>query len=673
MRGPFDFEHADPWSSDVVDVESLNAQLSDAVLSRIEEVRRAAPLGPRELGSSTLLGLGPAGSGKTHLFVRVRRRLGPRAAFVLVRPEIGIEATPRHVLTQIVDSLQHPASGTTDRQLDVIAASMLAAVSGERVGPHVLIEQLRQRDERLREDLIERATAHLEALYPEVWTDYLERLLRAPFLPAPDRRAANAWLAGREMNDVQLSRLGGGASLTEADVLPALRTLAVVAAHGSPIVLVFDQLENLVTTEHQSSRIAAHGNLISELHDSVRGLVIVQLALDAEWDRNIRPKLAASHRSRVESKLFELSLPTPDQREELVRAWLGRLPEAERGEPFPWPFTPEQLQAWRRATVMTPRMLMIACREALQPSLAPAAARANEPAGGAEAPPSTSIEDRLSELWALHLARGRAELQDVASDGRGLDAERLASALMVAADLADLEPSTTTDRVTRIVTLQRPGRQLRIVQHAHPRSVAAALQHAAAAEDPARSVVVREHTLAFSPTWTKVDEYARELGARGVGWVWLAAEDATRLVALHDFLAAGRSQDLAGSDGRPLDFAVVERWVKQDLDWQSWPGVRSALFGLDREDASVEHEPVPPAPAPRPPTPKPPPGADSLRTPTLVVLRRLRVASVDRLLREVRHVDPGATATSVSHELAQAGSAVAWYGRRLCVFVEREP
>jgi hypothetical protein len=55
------------------------------------------------------------------------------------------------------------------------------------------------------------------------------------------------------------------------------------------------------------------------------------------------------------------------------------------------------------------------------------------------------------------------------------------------------------------------------------------------------------------------------------------------------------------------------------------------------------------------------------------VLRRLRVASVERIVREIRRVDARATATDVSHELRQAGPAVRWYGRRLCAFAEGDP
>lgn len=651
MRGPFDFEHADPWSSDVVDVESLNAHVSDAILKRIGDARRAAPLGPTELYTSSLLALGPAGSGKTHLFVRVRRRSGPRAAFVLVRPEIGVEATPRHVLAQIVDSLGRPASGTADRQLDVIAGSMLAAVAGERVGPHVLLEQLRA-DESLREELIERVTAHLERLYPETWSDYLARLLRAPFLPAPDRRAANAWLAGREMTDVQASRLGGGASLGDPDVMPALRTLSIVAAHGSPIVLVFDQLENLVTADHQTQRIAAHGNLVSELYDTVRGLVIVQLALDAEWDRRIRPELAASHRSRVEARVLELALPTPDQREDLVRAWVGRLPPS-----TPWRFSAEQLARWRADLSMTPRQLMIACREALKGP------------GGDATEPALPVDDRLAELWSAQVEQSRAELERAAGEGCGTDAERLAAALHVLGELARLAPSSALEKNTRVVQLG--GRQVRIVQHAHPNSVAASLRQAIAAAATG-TFILREHELAFPPTWAKVDEHALALEATGARFIWLAREDAARLLALHDFLAAARSQDLEDAAGRPLAFDAVESWARIELDWRAWPAV-SALISSDAPEPPREVSGAVRAVRAVPRRTGKPLLDSQTQAHALAVLKRLRVASVERIVREVRRIEPQTTAASVARDLARAGADVRWYGPRLCAFREGEP
>jgi hypothetical protein len=254
----------------------------------------------------------------------------------------------------------------------------------------------------------------------------------------------------------------------------------------------------------------------------------------------------------------------------------------------------------------------------------------------------------------------------VALEGRGTDAERLAGALMVTGELAGLEPWTRADRITRVVGFRKSGREVRIVQHAHPRSVAAALQHAAASEHVARTVVLREHELGFSPTWLKVEEYARELETHGASLVWLGRDDAARLLALHDFLAAGRSQDLAGVDGRPLDFAIIERWVQEALGWREWPAVSHVV---------LEHAPatdVAPTPAARPKRSGGPPASSAAPSPALVALRRLRVASLERIVREVRHVDATATRQSVSDDLSRAGRSIRWYGHRLLAWVEPE-
>src|SRR5690606_6920878 len=99
-------------------------------------------------------------------------------------------------------------------------------------------------------------------------------------------------------SEQQLARLGRTSALDDTEVIPALRTLAVMSALGAPLVLVFDQLENLIDPGGASDRIVAHGTLVSELVDNVRGLTIAQMALDTEWLRAIRPVLGASQRSR---------------------------------------------------------------------------------------------------------------------------------------------------------------------------------------------------------------------------------------------------------------------------------------------------------------------------------------------------------------------------------------
>jgi predicted ATPase len=52
-----------------------------------------------------LVVLGAPGAGKTHLFARLRQRLGPKAVFVHVRPLLNSEMTARFVLYEIAKQL----------------------------------------------------------------------------------------------------------------------------------------------------------------------------------------------------------------------------------------------------------------------------------------------------------------------------------------------------------------------------------------------------------------------------------------------------------------------------------------------------------------------------------------------------------------------------------------
>src|SRR6185503_1682003 len=139
-----------------------------------------------------------------------------------------------------------------------------------------------------------------------------------------------AWLSGREPSHIELDRVGAPGPLADLEVLPALQTLGVAASFGAPLVLVFDQLENLAEEASKVARILAHARLVSELRDRMHGLVIVQMALDAEWMNRIHPALHASDRDRLEETIKTLSLPTAEERLSLLRRWRDELPPAER-------------------------------------------------------------------------------------------------------------------------------------------------------------------------------------------------------------------------------------------------------------------------------------------------------------------------------------------------------
>ncbi|MBX3249386.1 MAG: hypothetical protein KF901_19575 [Myxococcales bacterium] len=658
MRSPFEREIADPYAADFVDLEPLNASASDAIRARIDEVRRRAT--EPDLRSASVTVLGPAGAGKTHLFARLRKSCGARASFVLLRPEVGVETSLTHVLAAAVDGLKRPPPGHEDSLLECIVGSFLASVRGAPASfPRAHLADLRARGEASIEEAVEEALELAERRFPEIDAEWLAELLRVPFRPAPARRAAMVWLSGREPNELDLKRLGRTERLAAAAVLPALRTLGVVAAVGAPLVLVFDQLENLASDD--DALVHAHARVVADLVDGVRGLVVVQMALDAEWERRIRPLLTQAERARLEARVELMSLPSAEERDELLRLWLSVLPEDERPKPFPAPFSEARWGELRTRPGVTPRAILVAARRAMDGDDAPST---SEPSSDeARADRAEELSDRLEELWSRELERAREVHDALAAEGRGVDAERLVGALVAAASLAsDVKVDVARGRQRHDARLVRGGGHvtLMLVQAVHPRSVASSLRHAAELAVDRDVRVVRQAALGVPPTWKKVRAQLVELRVMPrVEVLELTRDQVCELLAIHDFLAAARSQDLAGPDGLPIAEAEVRAWLAARDRSRS-----ERLLSPMRLGADADEEPAPKgAASPREaPPPKEAPPEASRGGAGRAVLERLRLASVDRVVREAAL--EGASRPSVLEELRR-DPRVRWFGRSI--------
>jgi hypothetical protein len=649
----FEAVHADPWAEQLVDLPSLNAEASSAIEECIVRQREVARTKPKELRSYSLVVVGPAGAGKTHLFARLRGRLGPKAVFVHIRPLLNSDMTARFVLHEIAKQLGYATMGS--RQIDVLVGSLIAYLEGATpTFPRTFLEVIGRLEEPERVRRLDDVTERVLEIWQDLDETYLRRLVAVPFGTTAMQRAGLAWLSGRECDEAQLARLGASASMEEAAVVPALRTLAAVASLGAPIVLVFDQLENLIDGDEAKSRLYAYGNLAAELVDSARGVVLVHMAIDSEWKTGLEPSLGAGHRSRVAMRTKVLSLPTSVERQELLRLWAARIPNP--SAPFPWPFGERRVARLCTAAGMTPRMMLVECRAALEDGCIDEPSHPPQAVVGAPMPSvildnGEGERDALAAEWERQVEDARRALDEMAEQGQCADPARIADGFAVASGFA--HPLTVDVKLREAAQLTWKTTlgvvRMALLHQNNPRSLGASLVKLTALADKVLVLALRERTHDLPPTWKDtLAKRAALLARKQARWVHFEREDAARLLALASLVAAARSGDVTDSMGRKVPLEAVRAWVVQALDVPSWPILKALTTP---GDAGVE-DPI-----------------GAVRTPgvgqagsAMAVLVRLRVASLDRLVREVARVDRLATRSSVIQELEGAPDRVQWFG-----------
>ncbi len=668
MHSLLGMAHADPWAKDFIDLPSLNSGATKAIENEIKDIERTAKEAPSTLHGRSLAILGPAGVGKTHLFLRLRRRVGPRAIFVHVRPLIGADMTPRYLLRQIVEQLAYESEGF--RQIDALVGAIAAYAQGGPIRlPRAFVQELLTLPEQERAERLEQIIDHVLRLWPQADEIYLRRLLALPFAPPLMQRALFAWLAGRELDDTQMARLHVRDGLSDDLIMPALRTLGAVAAPGSPIVTVFDQLENLID-DGQTGRVRAYGNLIAELVDEVRGVVVVQMALDSEWSRAIEPAFATSQRTRAAMRREHLALPSPQQRKELLALWATNMPEFR--EQSLESFGEARINHWCTQPGMTPRMLLLACVRALD-GHCDESVGSMQPATQDKLVHEEELHQAIHKAWQSELVRARGAIDDAWNSGRCVDVELVADGLGLAIDVSEALK-------LRSVGLGRPAQivaasgardvHIALVTKNHPKSVASVIDALIQLAEAGPVIAFRDRANDFPPTWKiclqKCQHFVAMPNAR---WCDLEKEDLARILALRSMIANAKSGDVVDHEGRPLEHATVHAWTRSALDVDTWPMVRaiSEQQATSPDEVSCRPKPASGLVQAPPSSPLVPPvvASDACCGIAIPTLRRLRVASLDRLVREVARLHPASTLATVVAELERVGTRVRWFGRTI--------
>ncbi|MDJ0556298.1 MAG: ATP-binding protein [Microcoleaceae cyanobacterium MO_207.B10] len=275
----------------------------EAVLEQVAQEHR-----PR-----TLMLTGDSGSGKSYLLGRIKKLFNTKAFFVYIDPWPDSHYIWRHILRQTVDSLMKTPEGQEESQLLLWLKGLLAfknsswlkKIIGER---KVFIRDIK--------------ASYPSGIYnPNDFFSALYHLLNPQY-----RDIACEWLRGDDLEEDDLKALGIKNSIDSEDSAQKVITnLGIISAASQPIVLCFDNLDNIPRLLDDSLDLQALFNVNSSIHTHYpQNFLIIISIITSTWKQNAE-LIQPADKARVNAGYFHLKPITLAQGEALLAARLSPL------------------------------------------------------------------------------------------------------------------------------------------------------------------------------------------------------------------------------------------------------------------------------------------------------------------------------------------------------------
>ncbi|MDY7004757.1 MAG: ATP-binding protein [Cyanobacteriota bacterium] len=269
----------------------------------------------------TLILTGDSGSGKSYLLGRIKTLFNTKAFFVYIDPWPDSDYIWRHILRQTVDSLMKTPEGQTDSQLllwlkGLLAfqnSSLLKKIIGER---RVFIRNLKD--------------IYSSGIYnPNDFFSALYYLLNPNYISI-----ACEWLRGDDLDEDDLKSLGIKSSIDSEDSAQKIMTnLGIISAASQPIVLCFDNLDNIPRLLNGSLDLQALFNVNSSIHTHFpQNFLIIISLVTSTWKQNSE-LIQPADKARINAGYFHLKPITLAQGECLLAARLNPLHSLAKPKP----------------------------------------------------------------------------------------------------------------------------------------------------------------------------------------------------------------------------------------------------------------------------------------------------------------------------------------------------
>ena len=344
-RNPFaDNAAANPWSRAFPDILSINRKPFEDI-ARLISAKADNPDQP-------LAGLilGEAGMGKTHLLRRILdhcRNSEPTALFVFVKPLFDPNRPLHHLLQEIVLNLSRQTGGEHSfSQFERLVAEIIRDYVRHRVTNfpvddtpnnrrflkqfesdvfHIFTNGKKVRAGSMA--IIEKeAVNYIHSQVPETNKVFLNVIFQ---YKTPEKRGlVRDWIKGGTLDDEDCEILGvksradKSKEALEEEAREMLLSLGVLfRRYGLPMVVCFDQLDNLVAPE----LIAGFASMIHLLVNDVSNILPLAFIRADSWNERFRRHSDRAFSDRLESNKMPLSNCTREQALELVAARLDTI------------------------------------------------------------------------------------------------------------------------------------------------------------------------------------------------------------------------------------------------------------------------------------------------------------------------------------------------------------
>jgi len=259
----------------------------------ITEVEELLDLVIKDNRSRSLLLLGDSGSGKSYLLGRLKRILNPKAFFAYIGPWANSDYIWRHVLRCTVDSLIQIPEGQQESQLMLWLKNLSAFTKSNNSWLFL------QSDRRKFIQHLKR-TYNPAGLYnPDLFFGVLHDLTSPELYPI-----ACEWLRGDDLSEESMQALKVSRCIDSEDAAKnILANFGRISTQTQPIVLCFDNLDNIPRLSDDSQDFQSLFNVNTTIHNSyLKNFLVIISIITNTWNRN-RDSIEQADQARIDKEV----------------------------------------------------------------------------------------------------------------------------------------------------------------------------------------------------------------------------------------------------------------------------------------------------------------------------------------------------------------------------------